>query len=171
MGCFVTECNPILLPENREDIGVLGISSIGSWEFCILLTHIIYVMLVSSVFCPLVHNKIKILITQPIWVRFGGQRYIWNRGDMLVMTFMSVHVHASMHPCQRACKLFSGVHRPISQSNWVGSEISKYLRNQENMPDLFEQIIQWKHTSQCACMRCACVHRPISQPNQVRLER
>ena len=60
---------------------------------------------------------------------------------------------------------------PISQPNWVGSERSKYLLNQENLPDLSEHTIWPEHASLHACMLCACMHRPISQPNWVKSER
>ena len=69
------------------------------------------------------------------------KRYVGNWRDMLVMTMMSEHMHASMHACQHACTLFSGMLRPISQSNQVQSERSKYLLNKENMPDPSKDII------------------------------
>ena len=79
---------------------------------------------------------------------------------------------AHKHGCMLVCiQLFSGMLRPISQPNWDRSERTRYLRNQEIMPDLSEHIIWPEHTSQHACMLCACVHRPISQPNWVRSER
>ena len=45
-----------------------------------------------------------------------------------------VHVHGSIHACQHACTLFSGMLRPISQPIWVGSERWRYLWNREDMP-------------------------------------
>ena len=51
--------------------------------------------------------------------------------------------HASL--C--ASMLCACVLRTISQPNWVWSERSKYLRNQENMPDLSEHKIWPEDTS------------------------
>ena len=59
------------------------------------------------------------------------------------MTMISVHLLASMH----ACKVFSGMLMPVSQPNWVGSERSRYIWNQENMPELSEHIFQPMHAS------------------------
>ena len=61
--------------------------------------------------------------------------------------------------------------RPIPQPSWVGPEISKYLLNQENMPDFSEHIIWPEHASLCACTLCASVPGPISQPNWVGYQR
>ena len=48
---------------------------------------------------PSVRNKIKILRTLSIWVGLEREISELGGGDMLVMTMMSVHVHASMHIC------------------------------------------------------------------------
>ena len=56
-------------------------------------------MLVGWSVGPLVRNKIKILITQPNWIKSERKRYLQNQGDKPVMNMMSVHVHASMHAC------------------------------------------------------------------------
>ena len=50
-------------------------------------------------------------------------------------------------------------------------ERSKYLLNQENMPDFSEHIIWPEHSSLHACTLCACMQGPISQPNWVGSER
>ena len=52
-----------------------------------------------------------------------------------------VCAYAHKHACMLKCTLLSGVLRPISQQNWVQSERSRYLRNQEIMPDLSEHKI------------------------------
>ena len=98
-------------------------------------------MLVSSVLCPSVHNKTKILIYYPFWFGSERWRYLWNWGDIPVMTMMSLHVHASLHTCLHLSTLLSGMLRPISQPIAVRLEISRYLENQEIMLDLTEHII------------------------------
>ena len=54
--------------------------------------------------------------------------------------------HAGLH----AYTLCAYIHRPISQPNWIESERSKYLWNQENMPDLSEHKI-WPRAHKLAC--------------------
>ena len=84
------------------------------------------------------------------------------------MPDLSEYIIQPKHASQCACTLCACMHRPISQPNWIRSEISKYLWNQDNMLDLSEHISQPEHASYCACILCACMHRPISQPNWVR---
>ena len=59
---------------------------------------------------------------------------------MRVMTKICLHVHASMHTRSCVCTLFSGMIRPISQQHLVRSEISRYLWNQGNMQEMYENI-------------------------------
>ena len=114
----------------------------------------IYIMLVSSIdplfVCSSVCHKIEILITWPIWVGLERQIYLQNQGDMLVMTMMSVHVHPIKHTCQHACTLFSGMLRPISQPNWVGSKRQRYLQNWGDMPVMTLMSVH-VHASMHAC--------------------
>ena len=77
---------------------------------------------------------------------------------MLVMTMMSVHVHT----CQHAYTLFSGALRPISQPNWVGSEILMYIWNQENMLDLSEHNLTQACTLAGMHAMCLCAQTHIS---------
>ena len=55
-------------------------------------------------------------------------------------TYLRTLYNPSMQD-KSACTLCAYVHRPISKPNWVESEGSKYLWNQENMPDLLEHKI------------------------------
>ena len=111
-----------------------------------------------------------------IWSNYRDQRiYGIRRTCLTSLEHIIWPENASLH----ACTLCAYMHRPISQPNWVGSERSKYLWNQENMPDLSEHMIWPKHTSLHACMLWTCVLgplyawelRPISQSNWVRSER
>ena len=87
------------------------------------------------------------------------------------MLDLSEHKIWPEHASLGAGTLCAYVQRPTSQPNLVKSEQSKYLWNQENIPDLSEHIIWPKHASLCACTLCACVLGPISQPNWVWSER
>ena len=72
--------------------------------------------------------------------------------------------HASWH----ACTICAWLNRAISQPNWVGSERSKYIGNQVNMPDLSEHIIWPNHTNQHTCKLYSCMYIPRSWPIFVR---
>ena len=84
---------------------------------------------------------------------------------------LSEHIIWPKHTSLCACTLCACMLGPISQPNWVGSERSKYLWNQENTQDLSGHKIWQEHTSLCACTLCACVLRPKYQPNWVWSER
>ena len=117
--------------------------------------YLIYIM-PASILCS-IPKKIEIL-TWPIQVISESQRYLKNQGDMLLMTMMSAHVHT----CQRAYTLLSGALRPISQPNWVGSEILMYIWNQENMLDLSEHNLTQACTLACMHAMCLRVQTHIS---------
>ena len=83
------------------------------------------------------------------------------------MPDLSKHIIWPEHASLRACRLCFCVQGPIHQPNLVGSERSKYLWNQENMPDHLGKKIWPNHTSLHACTLFACVLQPISQLNWV----
>ena len=62
--------------------------------------------------------------------------------------------------------LGSYMHMNISWPNLVGSDISRYLRNQESTPDISKHIIWPMHTSQHACKVYSGVLWSISLENR-----
>ena len=95
----------------------------------------------------------------------GDKGIYRNRGHA------SQYYEVYSHACNHVCIPFSYMHGPISRQNWVRSEWSKYLWNQENRPNNFKHILHAEHTSLRACMLCACMLGPISHPNWVGSER